>query len=362
MRKPIVVHILLLTYVSLLVNCQGVPPSLQTGTTQPAPGANDRQFMVSFYTPAWSPDSAQIVVVADSITTGEALMIADRDLKHFSVIAGNPVPEELLKPRTPAETAAPDVSITPRGPVVVTESVTLVVTSPVESEYKTGVFSTPVWSPKGDRIAFYYSPSAASTTRWGLTDGIYVIDRDGQNMRLVISRDHRDFPAGLSWSPDGQQLLFTSGTTREQTQVCVVYQDGAHKDCIKDIPYLSSVAWSPDGGKIAFIAGQYETDTDLYIMNNAGDNLVKITNSGQSRDMPLAFAWSPDSRRLVYSTRPSDHAPALVTVDADGANRQSIGTGFEYVDIAWSPNGQWLMLGVLSPDIHGTSLILRSIP
>jgi Tol biopolymer transport system component len=241
-------------------------------------------------------------------------------------------------------------------------TVILGTTTPASPETPTGLFMSPTWSPRDDQIAFYFFPAAETTARWGLGDGIYVINSAGENLRQVIPVSRRDSTAGLSWSPDGQQLLFTSGVN-ERTQVCVVNQDGTHKDCIKDIPYLDDAAWSPDGRKVAFMASaSYNLPWDLYVMDRISDNTIQLTNNNQSHDELLAFDWSPDSRRLAYSTRSSDHPAALMLVDADGTNRQSIDTGSEYVDIAWSPDGHWLMLAHLSSYAYGASLTRRSMP
>jgi Tol biopolymer transport system component len=71
---------------------------------------------------------------------------------------------------------------------------------PLTSLIQRGLFSQPVWSPDGTRLAI-----AVST---GYDMDIFVIDHDGTNLRNVTQNGSYDFwPA---WSPDGTHLAFVS--------------------------------------------------------------------------------------------------------------------------------------------------------
>jgi TolB protein len=54
----------------------------------------------------------------------------------------------------------------------------------------------PALSPDGQQVAF---------TRWGLNEGVYLINVDGTNERLVHAAHQ---PKSPTWSPDGAQLIF----------------------------------------------------------------------------------------------------------------------------------------------------------
>jgi TolB protein len=58
----------------------------------------------------------------------------------------------------------------------------------------------PVWSPRGDLIAF--------VRQNGADFGVFTIRSDGTNIRQLTNTRGND--AHLAWSPDGQRIVFSS--------------------------------------------------------------------------------------------------------------------------------------------------------
>ncbi len=92
--------------------------------------------------------------------------------------------------------------------------------------------------------------------------------------------------------------------------------------------------WSPSGEWLAFRKG----DGQVWVMRADG-SVPRLLNEGTTAS---AFAWAPAHDRLVFV---SDGV--LVAVDADGSNRQELvvsggGPGTGVLDVAWSPDGEWL--------------------
>jgi Tol biopolymer transport system component len=59
------------------------------------------------------------------------------------------------------------------------------------------------------------------------------------------------------------------------------------------------VQWSPDGNRVLFLFATSSTSSDLYLMNRDGTNVKQITNGIKIFWSP--YAWSPDSKRLVFA-------------------------------------------------------------
>jgi len=102
----------------------------------------------------------------------------------------------------------------------------------------------PAISPDGSLIAYYHKcleypePEVYPT-------GLYVMDNDGTNRRLLFKGDHWS----PSWSPDGQWLVFTSGDT---LQIINLEGDSIRTfQGIGDLP-LYFPDWSKDGKLILF--------------------------------------------------------------------------------------------------------------
>ena len=77
----------------------------------------------------------------------------------------------------------------------------------------------------------------------------------------------------------------------------------------------SSPDWSPDGNQIAFTSDR-DGNTEVYVMNADGANPINLTNH-PARD--VGPAWSPDGKQIAFSTN-RDVDWEIYVMDADGAN------------------------------------------
>ncbi len=210
----------------------------------------------------------------------------------------------------------------------------------------------PSWSPDGSQVAF---------ARWREPQGIYIMDADGSNERLLFGRDLTRTPI---WSPDGSQIAFyfetegwhpawkiwiegygwyfiERGYKQVEWHVGVVdVADGYFRQ-----PYCDNVSYSPtwagdgqwivyegeqglrvtpvegpgirdltdsvhdhfpvsspDGSKIAFMHWQHD-HWEIYMMNADGRGRVPLTSSSalvEKRPNNVSPAWSPDGRQIVF--------------------------------------------------------------
>lgn len=108
--------------------------------------------------------------------------------------------------------------------------------------------------------------------------------------------------------------------------------------------------WSPDGDKIS-----YRTHSGLFIMDIDGSNVNSIVEGTLFPNIPfysIGYAWSPDSREIVY-TDYNDDRSRVVLRKFDLISRKSE-ILFEGEDnrvfnfLEWSPDGEYLFISSIN--------------
>ncbi|UCC24086.1 MAG: S9 family peptidase [Gemmatimonadales bacterium] len=281
-----------------------------------ADGSRNR-FLVDGSGARWSPDGTRILYVAPGEPSGAQIYVRWMD----------------------AEGATTQVTRVANGP------------------------GNPRWSPDGNRIAFTSRvddradfagvdlPSRPDGAKW--TEGPKIVERPG------YKRDRQGYidtgwthlfvvPAeggtarqlthgkwnhvGVSWTPDGQELLFSSYRVDdwdrpEHWQESEIYSVQVASGEITRLtdrrgPDGSPVA-SPDGRLIAFIAGDEHRDTyrnsRIYVMNRDGSNVRLI--SGDYDRQSGGLQWDSQSRALYFSVSREGYR-SLHQVSVEGGVRQ----------------------------------------
>ena len=183
-----------------------------------------------------------------------------------------------------------------------------------------GGSSTPFWSPSGDRIAQWrdhvlYTATQSGGYSWG-------------NWRRVSGFSDETYPA--AWSPDGSRLAFAS-VIQGHTKIYTVNSVGAETTEVIDLGSRDllphNLSWSPDGNEILFGSRR------LYVV--AADGSALRTVAGPAI-YDYHAAWSPDGSRIaVHDTYreywlalDDDHysgdisLPALFTMARDGSDKR----------------------------------------
>ena len=145
-----------------------------------------------------------------------------------------------------------------------------------------GVDSDPVWSPKGDRIAFLRQNDGSRDlyvlrpTR----SGNWAEDTD----ELTVSDlDEDEFEP--SWSLDGRRIAFAA-RDEEQSEIYTVLVDGTDRRRLTHnrVDDLSPV-WSATGDQIVFVSYAYGNAEILY-MNGDGGGQKRITTNDHTDTDP----------------------------------------------------------------------------
>lgn len=189
----------------------------------------------------------------------------------------------------------------------------------------------PVISPDADYIAFYHEcleyPESTS-----YPTGLYIMDIDGINRRLLIRGRHWS----PSWSPDGHWLVFTSDGV---LQITNFNSDSIRTfSGIKDLP-LFSPNWSKDGKEVLFSApltiegGVFKITPDFTSLKRVFDPLI---NNG------MYASWSPDRSKILYQ-KGNKELPSveIFIIDTLLITEQRLTFDTEDdKDASWSPNGE----------------------
>ncbi|MFC1974814.1 DPP IV N-terminal domain-containing protein [Chloroflexota bacterium] len=213
--------------------------------------------------------------------------------------------------------------------------------------------SEPSYSKIANKIVF---------SRPVLNEGVslYTITSDGQREVSIDNRYWNNWEP--TWSPDGQQVAFTSSRANLDWEIYSMNIDGSDLgllkcDNIEDQDWLEwlkfAPAWSPDGQRIAFVVqskerDQYEGQADIWMMDADGANCQPLTDNEESQRTAIDKApdWSPDNQRLVFvSNRDGDFE--MYIMDADGGNRRKVTKAPPHVNYPdWSSDGNWLTFSV----------------
>jgi len=154
-----------------------------------------------------------------------------------------------------------------------------------------GLGATPVWSPDGTRIAYQCSRS-------GVYDICQVFaDATGKPEPLVESNVVFKLP--VSWSPDGEYLLWNQNVEQTQWDIWLLPVQGDRKP----VPYLrtpfdeNTAAVSPDGHWLAYDSN--ETGRSEVYVRSFPEPREKYRVSTSGGTSPK---WSRDGRELLFWT------------------------------------------------------------
>lgn len=167
------------------------------------------------------------------------------------------------------------------------------------------------WSPDGRQLAFGACRVQTHDCRIAVADLSANV-----SVRTVVSGGAVSSPV---WSPSGNRLayfLFEPGLGRRT--LMSVRADGTDPQQLVAVPDLlpDRAAWSPDGGRIAFVTGSYATRR-LQILRIVGGTVSTVAGGGVGMTYHSP-AWSADGRHIAVlfsSDSAARKRPVLVDVD-----------------------------------------------
>jgi tricorn protease len=154
------------------------------------------------------------------------------------------------------------------------------------------------------------------TDRWGENEVCLLVSDDPDQSNLRLARNHkieRLIPDSLPtttplWSPKGDRIAFTTGNAN----LHIMDADGDSNTLLFEHWLLSDYAWSPDGRWIAISAYNGDFNSDILIMPSEGGEAINITNHPDYDDNPV---WSADGSMLAWNTNRHSASPADLDFD-----------------------------------------------
>jgi len=109
-------------------------------------------------------------------------------------------------------------------------------------------------------------------------------------------------------------------------------------------------AWSPDGRKLAFSSGRTGR-AHIFLMNPDGSGTTQLTDATKGDEQP---SWSPDGRRLVFNRE-----GALFEAPVTGGPARRVGGGIGNAgDPAYSPDGRLIAYDYRRPGYKNREIYL----
>ena len=229
-------------------------------------------------------------------------------------------------------------------------------------------YSSPRWSPSGDRLAYVSSVEGR---------GAQLHVRWMDNGQTAILSNVREAPRSIVWSPDGTQLAFSMFVPAEapslasppaapegaewapgvkvidrlnyradgrgyldigNTHVFVLSAEGGTPRQLTsgDYNHNGPLSWSPDGTTIAFSANRVEdyeltpAQSEVWTVDVDSGELTQLTDRLGPDSAP---AYSPDGSKIAYlgydDQKMGYHNASVYVMDADGANARALTADFD---------------------------------
>jgi Tol biopolymer transport system component len=151
--------------------------------------------------------------------------------------------------------------------------------------------------------------------------------------------------ASFSVSTNGV-MTFLQGDSAVTSELVWLDRSGAEIGKIGEPGAYSDIALSPDGTRLAYGFAEKSGSQDIWVRDLKRDIASRLTFNPRNDMWPV---WSPDGRRIAFSTDRDGHAAVMVR-DASGTGNEQLLYAADDAETApddWSRDGRQLAFDVL---------------
>lgn len=195
-------------------------------------------------------------------------------------------------------------------------------------DVKAGQLSNPNVSPSGKRVVFEHRGEIFTAPK---KDGTW---RNMTNSSGVADRSP-------IWSPKGDKVAWFSDKSGEY-QLVVADQDGGEQKyySLPNHTFYFQPDWSPDGAQIAYS----DTDYNIWVINLNTGNVEKIATDNYAHpNRTMNPVWSPDSKWIAYPKQLKSHFKTIFAYNVVTKQTVQLTDGMaDAISPIWSENGKYL--------------------
>jgi len=192
----------------------------------------------------------------------------------------------------------------------------------------------PAWAPDGAHLIF-------SSNRGG-TWGLWKISvSGGEAEQLLVGRENAYEP---TLSRDGRRLAYVHG--HFNTNIWRFEVPGGPGRAKPPTKLIASTEdemgpqFSPDGKRIVFTSSRSGNCCEVWVSDSDGSKLVQLTNfAGPMAGTPR---WSPDGRQVVFDCNAKGNEGIYVVGVEGGPPRRLTSEKWQETVPSWSRDGRWI--------------------
>ena len=292
------------------------------------------------YEPAWSPDGAEVAFVSGAGANGTAIQ-AVNSAGALRTLATAPTGAHLDSPSW-----SPDAKRVAYTQFAGGKSRLMI--SGKQAGTDDDVFPFPATWLARDRVLYTGNGKIQVADLENGTSQAIPFQAQFALDRFAYNRKHFDLDSAAkrpvkgivspALSPDGRHIVFEA-----LNQLWLMEIGGKPRPLTNDKFYKEDPAWSPDGKRIAYSSDKAGTE-DIYILDVATGAETRATSSASSAE--VGAAWSSDGKQLAFQ----DQAGATYVLDlVTGRQRIVIPAQFAPSKPAWLPNSKTVAIAALKP-------------
>jgi TolB protein len=169
---------------------------------------------------------------------------------------------------------------------------------------------------------------------------LMIADADGENARVAVKSEHPIMSP--AWSADGEWLAYVSFENHASSVFVQRIRTGERRQVSARVGHNGAPAFSPDGKQLALALGGSRGNLEIYVLDLATQNLVRITDDPAMDTEP---AWSPDGQTIYFNSDRGGAPQIYAVAPRAGASARRVSFDTPYAARPRvSPDGKLLAL------------------